>query len=41
MVVVDPQIRVESQRLLLRPLVMDDAAAIRLIRSDPETMLHT
>ncbi|ORY00600.1 GNAT domain-domain-containing protein [Clohesyomyces aquaticus] len=41
MVVVDPSITAKTERLLLRPLRMDDAADIVLMRENPEVMLHT
>ncbi|KAF2478075.1 acyl-CoA N-acyltransferase [Lindgomyces ingoldianus] len=41
MVVVDPSIIARSERLLIRPLVMDDAEDIVLMRSNPEVMKHT
>ncbi|KAF2195376.1 acyl-CoA N-acyltransferase [Zopfia rhizophila CBS 207.26] len=41
MVVVDPKITARSSRLLIRPLVMEDAADIVLMRSHPEVMKHT
>lgn len=41
MVIVDPSITAKSERLLIRPLVMDDAADIVLMRSNPEVMKHT
>lgn len=41
MVVVDPKIMARTERLLIRPLVMEDAEDIVLMRSDPEVMKHT
>jgi RimJ/RimL family protein N-acetyltransferase len=41
MVVVDSKIIAKTERLLLRPLVMEDAADIVLMRSHPEVMKHT
>ncbi|KAF2661848.1 acyl-CoA N-acyltransferase [Lophiostoma macrostomum CBS 122681] len=41
MVVVDSKIRITSERLLIRPLVMEDAADITIMRSHPEVMKHT
>ncbi|CAO2652222.1 Nn.00g005050.m01.CDS01 [Neocucurbitaria sp. VM-36] len=41
MVVVDPKIVVKTERLLLRPLTLDDAADVLLMRKHPEVMKHT
>ncbi|KAF1840266.1 acyl-CoA N-acyltransferase [Cucurbitaria berberidis CBS 394.84] len=41
MVVVDPKIVVRSERLLLRPLAIEDAEDILLMRKHPEVMKHT
>jgi RimJ/RimL family protein N-acetyltransferase len=41
MVVVDPQIVAKTERLLLRPLELNDAEDILLMRKDPEVMKHT
>ncbi|KAF2268540.1 acyl-CoA N-acyltransferase [Lojkania enalia] len=41
MVVVDPKYTTTTERLLLRPMAMADAADILLMRSNPEVMLHT
>lgn len=41
MVVVDPKITAETERLLVRPLKMEDAGDILLMRSQPEVMEHT
>ncbi|KAK3208141.1 hypothetical protein GRF29_96g1563760 [Pseudopithomyces chartarum] len=41
MVVVDPKITAETERLLIRPLAMADAEDIVLMRRDPEVMKHT
>lgn len=41
MVVVDPKIVAKTERLLLRPLSLDDAAEVLLMRQHPEVMKHT
>ena len=41
MVVVDPKITAKTERLLIRPLAMEDAADVVLMRSHPEVMKHT
>lgn len=41
MVVVDPKITAATARLLIRPLTMDDAEDVVLMRKDPEVMKHT
>ncbi|KAF2271377.1 acyl-CoA N-acyltransferase [Westerdykella ornata] len=41
MVLVSPSIAAQSERLLLRPLLLSDAPAVNLMRSDPEVMKHT
>lgn len=41
MVVVDPKLFARTERLLLRPLRLDDAEDILLMRSHPECMKHT
>jgi RimJ/RimL family protein N-acetyltransferase len=41
MVTVDPKITAKTERLLLRPMVMEDAGDIVLMRSHPEVMKHT
>lgn len=41
MVFVDPKIVARTARLLVRPLTMDDAEDIVLMRRDPEVMKHT
>lgn len=41
MVVVDPDIVVRTERLLLRPLAIEDAADVLLMRKHPEVMKHT
>ncbi|KAI4939070.1 uncharacterized protein J4E92_000352 [Alternaria infectoria] len=41
MVVVDPQIFARTQRLLLRPLRLEDAEDVLLMRKHPEVMKHT
>lgn len=41
MVVVDPKITARTERLLIRPLVMEDAEDIVLMRRHPEVMKHT
>ena len=41
MVVVDSKIVARTERLLVRPLAMDDAEDIVLMRRDPEVMKHT
>jgi RimJ/RimL family protein N-acetyltransferase len=41
MVVVDPKIVARTERLLIRPLTMQDAEDIVLMRSDAEVMKHT
>jgi len=41
MVVVDPKIVAKTERLLIRPLVMQDAEDLVLMWSDEEVMKHT
>ena len=41
MVVVDPKYVARTERLLIRPLVMQDAEDVVLMRSNPEVMKHT
>ncbi|KAF1838406.1 acyl-CoA N-acyltransferase [Decorospora gaudefroyi] len=41
MVVVDPKIFARTERLLLRPLRVEDAADVLLMRRHPEVMKHT
>jgi RimJ/RimL family protein N-acetyltransferase len=41
MVVVDPNVFAKTERLLLRPLKLDDAEDVVLMRKDPEVMKHT
>ncbi|KAF3035661.1 hypothetical protein E8E12_002993 [Didymella heteroderae] len=41
MVHVDPRIVAKTERLLLRPLELNDAEDILLMRKDPEVMKHT
>jgi len=41
MVVVDSKVTTKTQRLLIRPLTIEDAEDILLMRRDPEVMKHT
>jgi RimJ/RimL family protein N-acetyltransferase len=41
MVIVDPNVFAKTERLLLRPLKLDDAEDVVLMRKDPEVMKHT
>jgi hypothetical protein len=41
MVIVDPKIVARTERLLIRPLVMQDAEDVVLMRSHAEVMKHT
>jgi RimJ/RimL family protein N-acetyltransferase len=41
MVVVDEKYVARTERLLLRPLKLDDAEDVVLMRKDPEVMKHT
>jgi RimJ/RimL family protein N-acetyltransferase len=41
MVVVDPTISARTERLLLRPLRLEDAEDVVLMRENPEVMMHT
>jgi RimJ/RimL family protein N-acetyltransferase len=41
MVVVDPKISARTERLLLRPLRLEDAEDVVLMRKHPEVMMHT
>jgi RimJ/RimL family protein N-acetyltransferase len=41
MVVVDPKIFAKTERLLLRPLRLEDADDVLLMRKHPEVMMHT
>lgn len=41
MVVVDPKYTAKTERLLIRPLRLDDAEDVLLMRKDPEVMKHT
>jgi hypothetical protein len=41
MVVVDPEIFARTERLLLRPLRLEDAEDVLLMRKDAEVMKHT
>lgn len=41
MVVVDPKYVARTERLLIRPLSLDDAEDVVLMRKDPEVMKHT
>ncbi|KAL1595027.1 hypothetical protein SLS60_009712 [Paraconiothyrium brasiliense] len=41
MVIVDPKNTAKTERLLIRPLMMEDAEDIVLMRSHPEVMKHT
>jgi RimJ/RimL family protein N-acetyltransferase len=40
-VVVDPKMFARTERLLLRPLRLEDAEDVVLMRKDPEVMKHT
>lgn len=41
MVIVDPCIVAKTERLLLRPLKLEDAEDVVLMRKHPEVMKHT
>lgn len=41
MVVVNPEITARTKRLLLRPLTLEDAADVNIMRAHPEVMKHT
>jgi RimJ/RimL family protein N-acetyltransferase len=41
MVVVDSKYVARTERLLLRPLKLEDAEDVVLMRKDPEVMMHT
>lgn len=41
MVVVDSSLSAQTERLLIRPLVIEDAEDVNLMRSHPEVMKHT
>jgi RimJ/RimL family protein N-acetyltransferase len=41
MVVVDPKYVVKTERLLLRPMKLEDAEDVVLLRKDAEVMKHT
>lgn len=41
MVIVEPNIVARSERLLLRPLLAEDAEDVLLMRKHPEVMKHT
>jgi hypothetical protein len=41
MVVVDANIVARTERLFIRPLTIDDAADVVLMRKHPEVMKHT
>jgi hypothetical protein len=41
MVVVDLKYVARTERLLIRPLTLDDAEDVVLMRKDPEVMKHT
>lgn len=41
MVFVDPTYAARTERLLIRPLKLDDAEDVLLMRKHPEVMLHT
>jgi RimJ/RimL family protein N-acetyltransferase len=41
MVVVDPKYIVRTERLLLRPMKLEDAEDVVLLRKDAEVMKHT
>lgn len=41
MVVVEPKYVVRTERLLLRPLTIEDAEDVLHMRRDAEVMLHT
>jgi hypothetical protein len=41
MVIVDPTYVARTERLLIRPLELDDADDVLLMRKHPEVMLHT
>jgi RimJ/RimL family protein N-acetyltransferase len=41
MVVVDEKYVVRTERLLLRPLTLDDVEDVVLMRKNPEVMKHT
>ncbi|KAJ4303629.1 hypothetical protein N0V90_002530 [Kalmusia sp. IMI 367209] len=41
MVIVDPKFTARTERLLIRPLTMEDAEDVVLMRSHPEVMKHT
>lgn len=41
MVVVDPKVVAKTERLLIRPLTLEDAEDVVLMRSHPEVMKHT
>lgn len=41
MVIVDPKFVARSERLLLRPLLAEDAEDVLLMRRHPEVMKHT
>jgi hypothetical protein len=38
---VDPRITARTERLLIRPLRLEDAADVNIMRADPEVMKHT
>lgn len=38
---VDPNLSVQTERLLLRPLRLEDAEDVLLMRRHPEVMMHT
>lgn len=41
MVVVDPKYTARTERLLIRPLAMEDAEDVLAMQSNPEVMKHT
>jgi hypothetical protein len=41
MVVVDSSVVAKTERLLIRPLIIEDAADVVLMRKHPDVMKHT
>jgi len=41
MVIVDPKYMAKTERLLIRPLKLEDAEDVALMRKHPEVMKHT
>lgn len=41
MVVVDPKYVAKTERLFIRPMAMEDAEDVLLMRREPEVMKHT